>query len=176
MPPLVKEAYSISSSSTRPISQVWTITTRTTKITWGSRRALCLRTHQKPRPPMDAYSLVGEEWEAHHNNHRVWILTSAGPSFRTAPHVTTTSPINRPLTNHSLQCLTTLNTLGLSLLRGRMCRHRLDQLRITCIQMSTTEEIRWWQALWRLIVSPITHSSNIWSQIIKDTLRPHPLV
>ncbi len=147
MPPQVKEAHSISSSNIRAISQVLTITTRTTKITWDRLRALCLRTRQKPRPPTDAYSLVGEEWEEHHNNHRVWILTLVGPSFRTAPHVTTTPPTNRPLTNHSLQCLPTLNTLVLSLLRGRMCLHRLDQPRITCIQMSTIGENRWWQVL-----------------------------
>jgi hypothetical protein len=78
------------------------------------------------------------------------------------------------LITHSHQCRPTPNTQLRIQPQGQMLRHRQDQGRITCIQMSTTKESRWWP-LWQPIVKAYTLKmhSNLRG---KDTLHPLHLV
>ena len=82
--------------------------------------------------------------------------------------------ISSKLITHSHPCRPTLNTQLHIQLQGQMLRHRQDQGRITCIQMSTTKENRWWP-LWQPIVKVYTLKmhSNLRG---KDTLHPLHLV
>lgn len=85
-----------------------------------------------------------------------------------------TLPTSSKLIIHSHQCQPTLNTQPHSRPQGKMWQHRQDQGRITCIQMSTTKESRWW-LLWQPIVKAHTlnKDSSHWD---KDTPHLHLLL